>query len=143
MLHSATLLQVNPSALCMASASLVITEGPCCGRQISTAQQCCALGHVSQAPASCSGRGSAVLHRRERTMQDVIQVQECLLIVKVVKVIPCGLPSRICAALPANGHPDCSMVVDDVGTRACEGYMMEDPCRRQPWHSRSCTTSCR
>ena len=65
--------------------------------------------------------------RRVRTVQDVIQIQEYFLIVNVVNVIPCGLPSRICAMLPAYEPTDCSVAANDVGTQGCEGVAMKDP----------------
>ena len=129
MLHSATLFQVNPSVLCMVSASLVIAGGTCCGSDSSMAQRCRAPGMCAKRlrTALAEAQQRCMVFRRERTMQDVIQVQECLLIVKVVKVIPCGLPSRICATLPACGPTDCGVAADDVGTQGCDSVAMKDP----------------
>ena len=48
MLHSTTLLQVNPSALCIVNARLTIIEGARNGMLTCMAQSCGALaGHVS------------------------------------------------------------------------------------------------
>ena len=126
MLHSATLFQVNPSALCMVSASLVLAGGTCCGRDSSMAQRCRAPGMCAKRlrTALAEAQQRCMVFRRERTVQDVIQVQECLLIVKVVKVIPRGLPSRICTTLPAHGHSNYSMIASYVGM---SGFCNEGP----------------